>query len=241
MNQEKRGDLLMAPGPQSGYFTVYPYQVGIIVCDGLVEYVFEGEKRRIPRGEVQTYVISTAPFSLSWQFKGVGVPLRVDDVLLDPPLLTTDGQNITVRIDLTLSVVPEDTLRLMQLLGLDGDAISKPDVADMIKGELQRKLLSLDLHGITDTDIRGNRHRQQDVSQSLSTELASAIERFGLQLDDFYLSWLVSFKRPQRTLDITNDGTTVLKLDRYDQQYLDLVLNLLRRLSASACNLTTSI
>ena len=186
LNQEKRGDLLMAPGPQSGYFTVYPYQVGIIVCDGLVEYVFEGEKRSLPRGEVQTYVISTAPFSLSWQFKGIGVPLRVDDVLLDPPLLTTDGQNITVRIDLTLSVVPEDTLRLMQFLGLEGDVISKPDVADMIKGELQRKLLSLDLHGITDTEIRGNRHLHQDVSNLL-------------------------------------------------------VLNLLRRLSASACNLTTSI
>ncbi len=194
-----RSDIILKPGPTRGSFTVYPYQVGIIIADGILEYVFEEEKRTLPKGEVRTYVVSTAPFRLLFQLKLPWEPSEPEDIVLDPPLTTSDAQHVTGRIDLTASVItqgsvftsvmPEGAHRLLQLLGLDGDVITKSDVVDVIKGELWPKLLALDLHSYTADELRNNQGTVRDFSNSLRKELASAIDRFGLQLDDFYINW----------------------------------------------------
>lgn len=222
MKEARRDDVILSPRkpsrPKRGYFpfslgkrepdsfTVGPYQVGIIIHDGIVEYVFEGEKRSLPEGEVQTYIASTAPFKLIFRFKGPGGPSQPDDIELDPPLLTADGQHLTGRIDLTLSVItqgsmltsvmPEGAHRLLQLLGLDGDVITKSDVADVIKAELLPRLLAVDLHGYTADELLSNRELLRDISDPLKTELASTIDRFGLQLVDFHANWAPTPEKP---------------------------------------------
>ena len=167
-----------------------------------MEYVFEEEKRTLPKGEVRTYVVSTAPFRLLFQLKLPWEPSEPEDIVLDPPLTTSDAQHVTGRIDLTVSVMtqgsvftsvmPEGAHRLFQLLGLDGDVVTKSDVVDVIKGELSPKLLALDLLAYAADELRSNQEPLRDISNSLKTELASAIDRFGLQLDDFYVSWVPS-------------------------------------------------
>ncbi len=224
MKEARRDDVILSPRkpsrPKRGYFpfslgkrepdsfTVGPYQIGIIIHDGIVEYVFEGEKRSLPEGELQTYIASTAPFKLIFRFKGPGGPSQPDDIELDPPLLTADGQHLTGRIDLTLSVItqgsmltsvmPEGAHRLLQLLGLDGDVITKSDVADVIKAELLPRLLAVDLHGYTADELLSNRELLRDISDPLKTELASTIDRFGLQLVDFHANWAPTPEKPSQ-------------------------------------------
>lgn len=199
MVSRRRDDIILKLGPTRGALTVYPYQVGVIICDGIVEYVFEEEKRTLPKGEVRTYIVSTAPFKLLFRLKVPWALFEPDDIVLDHPLLTADGQHVTGRIDLTVSVItqgsmfasvmPEGAHRLLQLLGLDRDIVTKSDVANLIKEEFPPKLLALDFSGFSADELESNRDLLRDISGSLKTELASKIDRFGLQLDDFYANW----------------------------------------------------
>ena len=179
--------------------TVGPYQVGIIIWDGSVLDIFSEGTQTLPEGDVQTYVVTTAPVKFTYMIKGPGKSSNENDIVLDPPPLTSDGQHATGRIDLTVSVmaqgsrfasvIPEKADRLLQLLGLSGDVVTKSDIARLIKGELSPKLLALDLRGYTAEELRNNQEPLRDISSLLKTELASAIDRFGLQLDDFYINW----------------------------------------------------
>ena len=225
--RDRPDNIILSPGqptrPESGWFpfrfgkrkreraslTVGPYQVGIIIWDGAVLDIFSEGTQVIPEGEVQTYVVSTAPFNLTFRLKAPGRSSYQYDIVLDPPLLTSDEQHLTGRIDLTMSVIaqgsrftsvlPERADRLLQLLGLSGDVVTKSDIARLIKGELSPKFLALDLRGYTAEELRNNQEPLRDISSLLKTELASAIDRFGLQLDDFYINWA---PQPQETASI---------------------------------------
>ena len=190
MSEERRGDLVLGPGePRRGSLTVWPFHVGIVICDGKVEGVFTEGTRRLPRGNVRTFVASTAPFNLTFWLQDPGDSTEPGEgMALDQPVLTADGQLVTGRIDLTLSVVSDNAEHLLQLLGLQGH-ITQRQVADAIKGELLAKVLALDLHRHTSGDLRGNRELFQGIYASLETELASTISRFGLRLDNFYVNW----------------------------------------------------
>ena len=87
------------------------------------------------------------------------------------------------------SVIPEKADRLLQLLGLSGDVVKKSDIATLIRGDLSPRLLALDLRVYSADDLRNNQGSVRDISNSLKTELTSALDRFGLQLDDFYINW----------------------------------------------------
>ena len=190
---------------------VGPYQVGIIIWDGTVLDVFSGSTQPLPKGDVQTYIASTAPFNLAFRLKVPWESSEPDDLVLDPPLVTADGEHVTGRIDLTFSVTTkgvdgtlvtsgdtyEGAHRLLQLLGLYGEIITKSDVADMIKGELLPKLLSLDFTEHKADNLRTNRQLLNNIASSLETELALKIDRFGLQLVNFHLNWDIRDRKPQ--------------------------------------------
>ena len=171
--------------------------------------VFSEGTQILPKGEVQTYVASTAPFKLTFRLKVPGKSSNQYDIVLDPPLLTSDGRHVTGRVDLTVSVIaqgssltsviPETADRLLQLLGLSGDVVTKSDVARMIKGELSPKLLALDLGEYTADELQGNRELLGEISGALKREVDSAIDRFGIQLDDFQMNWA---PQPQQTAPI---------------------------------------
>ena len=190
MREQRRYELVLGPGePRRGSLTVYPYHVGIVICDGRVEGVFPEGTRRLPRGDVRTYVASTAPFNLVFWLQDPGDPSEPGEgMALDQPVLTADGQLVTGRIDLTLSVVADNAEHLLQLLG-PGGAITRRHVADSIKSELLAKVLALDLHTHTAGALRGNRDLFQGIYASLEIELASTISRYGLKLDNFYVNW----------------------------------------------------
>ena len=180
--------------------TVGPYQVGIIIWDGAVLDIFSEGTQTLPEGDVQTYVVTTAPVKFTYMIKGPGKSSYQNDIVLDTPPLTSDGQHATGRIDLTVSVmaqgsrftsvIPEKADRLLQLLGLTGDVVTKSDIARVIKVDLSPRLLALDLRGSSADELRNNQGPVRDISNLLRTELASAIDRFGLQLDDFYVNWV---------------------------------------------------
>ena len=238
MRRENGDDVILRPGKSGshskGWFpfglgkgkrerdslTVGPYQVGIIIWDGTVLDVFSEGTQTLPEGDVQTYIASTAPFSLSFRLKVPWESSSPTDLVLDPPLVTADGQQVTGRIDLTLLVTAEGfggTLvaqgdtdegahRLLQLLGLYGEVVTKSDVADMIKGELLPKLLALDPDRYKADELRHNRHILRDFAKSLETELTLTIERYGLKLVDFYLNWDITAEPPQHDTGINPTG-----------------------------------
>ena len=190
MSEQPRDDLVLAPGePRRGRLTVYPYRVGIVICNGRVEGVYHEGTTRLPRGDVRTYIASIAPFNLTFWLQDPGDPSEPGEgIALDQPVLTADGQLVTGRIDLTLSVVPDSAEHLLQLLGPQRH-ITRRHIADAIKGELLAKVLALDLHRHTAGDLRGNRDLFQGIYASLELELASTISRYGLKLDNFYVNW----------------------------------------------------
>ena len=196
LSDERPGEVILAPGRPRRRFpwlrrrlTLEPYQVGIVIRDGRVAEVFSEGARRLPRGEVRTHVASTAPFNLVFWLKDPGDPSEPGEgVALDQPVLTSDSQLVTGRIDLTLSVVPDDAERLLQLPRPSG-VITPADVGDAIRAELLAKVLALDIHRHTAGELRGNREIFSGIGASLETELASTIERYGLNLDNFYPSW----------------------------------------------------
>ena len=162
---------ILREGPTRGKFTVWPYQVGIVMRSGEVVDIFSQGAQRLPRGEVRTYIVSTAPFHLTFWLKDPGdADQPTEGVALDQPVLTADGQLVTGRIDLTLSVVPKNVEYLLQLLAPRG-AIAAQEVADAIKWELLAKVLALDLHRHTAGDLRGNRDLFKGIFESLQIEL----------------------------------------------------------------------
>ena len=196
--RERDSTEILRDGPTRGKFTVWPYQVGIVMRSGEVVDIFSEGERRLPRGEVRTYVASTAPFHLTFWLKDPGDATQPSEgVALEQPVLTADGQLVTGRIDLTLSVVPKQVEYLLQLLGQRG-AISEQEVADAIKYELLAKVLALDLHRHTSSDLRGNRDLFKGIYESLQIELTSTIRRYGLRLDNFYVNWGLTPEEQER-------------------------------------------
>ena len=196
MRQKEHDTLILRPGrPTGGLFgkslTVGPYQVGIIILDGELQPPFSEGAIRLPRGrEMETYVASTAPFNLVFWLDDPGDPGRpAQGISLDQPMLTADGQPVTGRIELTLSVTPELAARLLRLRSMGYPEIRASDVSNAIKGELAAKVLALELHRYTSDELRGNRAPLQDIYSSINTELASTISGYGLRLDNFNVSW----------------------------------------------------
>ena len=195
---ERENTEILREGPTRGKFTVWPYEVGIVMRSGEVVDIFSQGAQRLPRGEVRTYVVSTAPFHLTFWLKDPGdADQPTEGVALDQPVLTADGQLVTGRIDLTLSVVPKNVEYLLQLLSPSG-VITKQEVADAIKWELLAKVLALDLHKHTAGDLRGNRELFKGIFESLQIELTSTIRRYGLRLDNFYVNWGLTPEEQER-------------------------------------------
>ena len=195
---ERDNNEILREGPRRGKFTVWPNQIGIVMRRGKVVDIFSEGEQKLPRGEVRTYVVSTAPFHLTFWLKDPGdADQPSEGVALDQPVLTADGQMVTGRIDLTLSVSRKNVEYLLQLRGPRG-AIAEQEVADAIKWELLAKVLALDLHKHTAGDLRGNRELFKGIFESLQIELTSTIRRYGLRLDNFYVNWGLTPEEQER-------------------------------------------
>ena len=198
MNEGMREDAILWEGkPDAGFFggrgalTVPQYQVGIVMQDGKVVDIFSERKKKLPRkGEVRTYVASTAPFNLTFWLMDPEDPNEPEEgVGLNQPVLTADKQLVTGRIDLTMRVVRKNVEYLLQLLRPGSRVVRQWDVSRAIEGELLAKVLDLDIHQHTAEELRGNRELFARMYESVQIELSSTIRRYGLELDNFYPNW----------------------------------------------------
>ncbi len=180
----------VGPLPWQRSLTVMQYQIGIVIRDGEVMDVFSGGKRKLPKGDVRTYVASTKPFNLTfWLKEPDDSEEQVKGVALDHPVLTKDSELVTGRIDLILSVVRKNVEYLFHLPGAGSRAVARRDVSEAIEGELTGKVLALDISKYTAKELRGNEELLRGIYESLQVEMTSTIRRYGLQLDNFYVNW----------------------------------------------------
>ena len=201
MNEGMREDAILwegkpeGAGPFSGgSLTVMPFQIGIVIRDGEVVDVFESGKRNLPRrGEVRTYVASTAPFNLTFDLKDpFGASAQGRGAVLDQLVLTEDREVVTGSIDLTLRVVRENVEHLLKLLAPGSDIVTQQHVSDRIKTELQAKVLALDVSKFTAEELLGNEDLFRNIYKSVEVHMKSSIRFYGLRLDNFYPNWGVT-------------------------------------------------
>ena len=189
-------------GPFSGgSLTVSQFQIGIVMQDGEVVDIFSAGKRNLPRkGEVRTYVASTAPFTLTFWLMDPMDPEEPDDsVVLGQPVLTSDDEVVTAQLDLTMRVVRENVEYLLQLLRPGSGVVTRRDVSDTIKGELLAKVLALDIHQHTAAELRGNGELFRGIYESVDVELASTIRFYGLRLDNLpAVNWGLTSEERER-------------------------------------------
>ncbi len=206
MNEGMRDDAILREAwPSAGFLgvrwslTVMPFQIGIVIQDGEVVDVFESGKRNLPgKGEVRTYVASTAPFTLTfWLMDPMDREEPDDGVVLGQPVLTSDDEAVTGRLVLTMRVVRENVEHLMKLRPGSG-VVTRRDVSDVIKDELLDKVLALDIHRYTAEELRGNRELFRGIYESVNIELASTIRFYGLRLDNFTVNWGLTSEERER-------------------------------------------
>ena len=206
---EVEPDVRVLPWQRS--LTVMPFHIGIVIRDGEVVDVFESGKRDLPKGNVRTYEASASPFKLTFWLKDpedAKEPAEGAVLDQDLPVLTSDGEVVTGRIDLTLRVVWKNVEYLFQLLRQGSGDVMRRDVSDAIKGELLAKVLALDIHRHTAKELRGNRDLFGGIYESVNIELASTIRVYGLQLDNFTVMWGLTRQERERLRKQRHEGVT---------------------------------
>ena len=202
-------------GPfRGGSLTVMPWRIGIVIRDGEVVDVFESGKRDLSMGNVRTYVASASAFTLTFWLKDPEDTQEPEEGTVldqDLPVLTSDGEVVTGRIDLTLRVTRKNVEYLFQLLRQGSGVVMRRDVSDAIKGELLAKVLALDIHKHTAKELRGNRDLFGGIYESVNVELASTIRVYGLRLDNFTVMWGLTREEQEELRKQRHPGTPVVQ------------------------------
>ena len=184
-------------GPFSGgSLTVQPFQIGIVIRDGEVVDIFSEGKHSLPKkGDVRAYVVSTAPFVLTFELKDpFGASTHGKGAVLDQFVLTKDREVVTGSIGLTLRVVRDNVEHLQKLLAPGSCIVTQQHVSDRIKTELQAKVLALDISKFTAEELLGNEELFRNMYESVERNMKSSIRFYGLQLDNFYPNWGVTYE-----------------------------------------------
>ena len=190
-------------GPFSGgSLTVMPFQIGIVIRDGEVVDVFSSGKQNLPKkGDVLAYVVSTAPFNLTFELKDpFGASTQGRGAVLDQFVLTEDREVVTGSIDLTLRVVRENVEHLQKLLAPGSGIVTQQHVSDRIKTELQAKVLALDISKFTAKELLGNEELFRNMYESVEVHMKSSIRFYGLRLDNFYPNWGVTHEDKKKIM-----------------------------------------
>ena len=186
-------DILWAEEPKRRWLrgrslTVWPNQVGLVMKDGKFLYPFTERQDRLPKGDVQTYVASTAEFTLSFWLNDPSDPSPPSEgVALDMPVFTADRQLVTGRIYLTLSVDVDNAHYLLPLSRRRG-AVGAEEIEEAVKEDVQAALVH-SLQGQTFADLRGNTKAIRAIRDALKTEMTPSVRRYGLWLRNLSVTW----------------------------------------------------
>ncbi len=104
------------------------------------------------------------------------------------PVLTSDGQMVSARINLWLEV--DEGLAENALLLLRGqDVLSRFDIASEIREDLLGKVLGLELSQHTFEELRGNRPLLEDLGAAIQREISGTLGAYGLRIQDYSINW----------------------------------------------------
>ena len=196
-------DIVLTEVKKRDSLTAWAHEVGIIMRDGKITDIFQEDRRSIPRklfggDEIRTFTAYTSPFDLMYWLNDPADPSEPDEgIALDNAILTSDGQPVTGSIGITFSIMPDMADLLLRLLGRR-KTITRSDVANAAWGELQAKVLALDMHRYSASDLRGSHSPLRSIGDSLKTELDLTFAGYGLQIDSLYVNWGVTLEEKER-------------------------------------------
>ena len=183
-----------------------PFEFGIIVVNGEISDVFTEGYRTVPKGtvlgigrrnEVLAYKTYTPPFDLVFRLQYPNDTLESVGVTLDGPVLTSDGQMVAARMNLSFKVDSDQSENLLLLLG-QHSRITASDVANRIKDEILGKVVALDLSQYTASELRGNETLLRQIDQSLHRELSATLAAYGLWLINFHMIFGLTDEEKER-------------------------------------------
>ncbi len=103
-------------------------------------------------------------------------------------LLTADRDEVAASIRLQLAVAPEALMPLVRMMGRNS-AISRWDVAAMVRTEIMARVLIPKVAAVRSADLRGNREIAKQIESEVREALAPALTGMGLTLHGFSIAW----------------------------------------------------
>ena len=192
--------------PAKNRVTAGPFEFGIIVADGEISHVFTEGYRTVPKGgilgigrriDARAYIAYTSPFDLAFRLQDPNDRSLFNGVILDRPVLTSDGQIVPASMVLTLGVTRDRVENLLQLIG-QHRRITNIHIASRLKHEILGKVLALNLNCYTASELRGNQNLLKQMDRDLQIQLDSTIAGYGLRLTNFHMSWGLTVEESER-------------------------------------------
>lgn len=219
-------EIVLTEVEEWGSLTAWAHQVGIIMRDGKITDIFQEDRRSLHRklfggDDIRTFTAYTSPFHLVFWLDDPTDPSKPNEgIALDSPVLTSDGQPVTGSIGITFSILPDMADLLLRLLG-PRNTITRSDIANAIRPELQAKVLALDLHRHTAADLRESQGPLTSLHDSFKTELDLTFSGYGLQLDNFYINWGLSPKEREHIRQLRHRSSVQDTLRAKNQVIMD--------------------
>ena len=139
------------------------------------------------RPDFDGYIVHTHPIKLSYWTEEPSPDAGFGPEGFGPPLITRDAQPIVAQVTLEVSIDPKNADRFLRVLG-NRRMLTSGDLQDRFKDELRAKL-GVELEKHTSEELRGNPALLRALYDQTRQELADSLNNFGLQLDNFYISW----------------------------------------------------
>tara|TARA_Y100000590_G_scaffold95960_1_gene108937 strand:- start:6348 stop:7994 length:1647 start_codon:yes stop_codon:yes gene_type:complete len=113
---------------------------------------------------------------------------RIDTTTLTITALTSDGQNVSAEVNVTLKIEVDDAALLTGLLR-GKRALADWDIAALVRDELLAKSFVPLIGRHSGSDIRGNQNLMNEIVQSAESTMRHTFDLYGLNLINMYVNW----------------------------------------------------
>jgi hypothetical protein len=180
---------------------VGPTEAVVVIRNGEMDEVFD-EGRIKTRGfrdalkamvgagpEVQTLIVDISPYRLTYWLDNPGVVRKRDDeIALDLPAITKDGEPISAQVNITF-VVDRTKAHLLLRMMHGSNSISRETIGRELRDEFLAKTLSREVSKYDSSELRGNDDLLKRIWNDAKVQLDSTIKGYGLNLNDSYINW----------------------------------------------------
>jgi predicted RNA-binding Zn-ribbon protein involved in translation (DUF1610 family) len=113
---------------------------------------------------------------------------RIDTTNLTVTALTSDGQNVSAEVNVTLKIEVDDAHLLTGLLR-GKRALADWDIAALVRDELLAKSFVPLIGQHSGSAIRGNQTLMTEIAQSAESTMRHTFDLYGLKLINMYVNW----------------------------------------------------